>query len=44
MDRYTVTLLNSSLLGEELCAELIAQAARAKLGAIGTRPMEPVRE
>ncbi len=28
-------LLNSSLLGEELCAELIAQAARAKLAAWG---------
>ena len=28
-------LLNSSLLGEELCAELIAQAARAKLAAMG---------
>ena len=26
-------LLNSTLLGEELCAELIAQAARAKLAA-----------
>jgi cytidylate kinase len=28
-------LLNSSLLGEELCAELIAQAARAKLTTVG---------
>ena len=26
-------LLNSSLLGEELCADVIAQAARAKLAA-----------
>jgi hypothetical protein len=26
-------LLNSSLLGEDLCAELIAQAARAKVAA-----------
>jgi cytidylate kinase len=30
-------LLNSSLLGEELCAELIAQAARAKLAMFGNR-------
>jgi hypothetical protein len=29
-------LLNSSLLGEELCAELIVQAARAKLEALGS--------
>ncbi len=28
-------LLNSSLLGEDLCAELIAQAARAKLALLG---------
>jgi cytidylate kinase len=28
-------LLNSSLLGEELCSELIAQAARAKLATLG---------
>ncbi len=28
-------LLNSSLLGEELCVDLIAQAARAKLAALG---------
>jgi len=28
-------LLNSSLLGEDLCAELIAQAARAKLATLG---------
>lgn len=28
-------VLNSSLLGEDLCAELIAQAARAKLAAMG---------
>jgi hypothetical protein len=31
-------LLNSSLLGEELCAELIVQAARAKLHALGDEP------
>jgi hypothetical protein len=30
-------LLNSSLLGEELCADLIVQAARAKLDALGSR-------
>ena len=30
-------LLNSSLLGEDLCAELIAQAARAKLAARQSR-------
>jgi hypothetical protein len=28
-------ILNSSLLGEEICAELIAQAARCKLAALG---------
>ena len=31
-------LLNTSLLGEELCAELIAQAARAKLAAYQGKP------
>ena len=35
-------LLNSSLLGEELCADLIVQAARAKLNARGQRPDAPV--
>jgi hypothetical protein len=34
-------LLNSSLLGEELCADLMVQAARAKLNALGSRPDEP---
>jgi cytidylate kinase len=33
-------LLNSSLLGEELCAELIAQAARAKEAALGFEAKE----
>jgi cytidylate kinase len=31
-------VLNSSLLGEELCADLIVQAARAKLHALGSEP------
>ena len=31
-------LLNTSLLGEDLCAELIAQAARVKTAALGLRP------
>jgi hypothetical protein len=33
-------LLNSSLLGEELCAELIVQAARAKLDALSDEGAE----
>jgi hypothetical protein len=37
-------LLNSSLLGEELCADMIAQAARAKLAALaGTERSQPPR-
>jgi hypothetical protein len=34
-------LLNSSLLGEELCADLIVQAARAKLNALGSHQEGP---
>jgi cytidylate kinase len=34
-------LLNSSFLGEEACAELIAQAARAKLAAMGAGTEAP---
>lgn len=33
-------LLNSSLLGEDLCAELIAQAARAKLAALEAKRLD----
>jgi cytidylate kinase len=34
---YDLTL-NSSLLGEELCADLVVQAARSKLHALGSEP------